>query len=64
MQLNVMRLSSIAKATAAALALAAAGGAVSAMTPGTYSATVPARNGEMTVEEHSFHLLVARVPLW
>lgn len=50
MQLNVMRLSSIAKATAAALALAAAGGAVSAMTPGTYSATVPARNGEMTVE--------------
>lgn len=50
MNFKMLRLTPAAKATLAALTLSAASGFAVAMTPGTYDATVPARNGAMTVE--------------
>ena len=49
MKFAMMRRSEIAKVTAFVCGISALGVAW-AMTPGTYSATVPARNGDMTVE--------------
>ena len=49
MKFAMMRRSEIAKVTVFVCGISALGGAW-AMTPGTYSATVPARNGDMTVE--------------
>ena len=49
MKFAMMRRSEIAKVTAFVCGISALGGAW-AMTPGTYSATVPARNGDMTVK--------------
>ena len=49
MKFAMMRRSEIAKVTAFVCGISALGGAW-AMTPGTYSATVPARNGDMAVE--------------
>ena len=49
MKFAMMRRSEIAKVTAFVCGISALGGTW-AMTPGTYSATVPARNGDMTVE--------------